>query len=86
MKILKEIKHENIISLKDVFVEEESLFMGLEYMVCDLSRIIDDSEISLNNNDIKNIFKQIVEGVKHLHDNWILHRVIFFSFYNKKRI
>lgn len=56
-------------------MEENSIFMGLEYMVCDLAKLIDSKEISLNNRDIGFIFKQIIKGVKHLHDNWILHRV-----------
>ena len=74
LKIMKEIKHPNIIRLKDVFVEQFELFMALEYMVCDLGKLIDTKTVPMNNKDIKLIFKNITEGVNHLHNNWILHR------------
>lgn len=51
LKILREVseaKHENVIALRDVFAENGSLFMALEYMVCDLRKLVDTSNVSLN--------------------------------------
>lgn len=75
LKILREVRHENVIGLRDVFAEDGSLFMALEYMVCDLGKLIDTSNISLNHQEISYIFYHIVKGMNHLHQNWILHRV-----------
>jgi serine/threonine protein kinase len=75
LKILREVRHNNVIGLRDVFAEKGSLFMALEYMVCDLGKLIDTSNISLNHQEISYIFYHIVKGMNHLHENWILHRV-----------
>lgn len=77
--ILKEVKHENIIKLEDVFADDKSKFtyVAMEYMTCDLAVLIDKKRINLMDGDIKFIFRQICKGVQALHDNWVLHRVIF---------
>lgn len=75
LKILKEINHENIIGLRDVFAEDGALFMALDYMVCDLGKLIDTGSVSLNHQEISYVFYNIVKGMNHLHENWILHRV-----------
>lgn len=48
LKILREVEHENVICLRDVFAEDGALFMALDYMVCDLGKLIDTANISLN--------------------------------------
>ena len=75
LKILREVRHENVIGLRDVFAEDGSLFMALEYMVCDLGKLVDTSNVSLNHQEISYIFYNIVKGMNFLHENWILHRV-----------
>lgn len=47
----------------------------MECMVCDLGKLIDEERVVLTEEDIVDIFKQILLGVNHLHQNWILHRV-----------
>jgi len=74
LKILGEIKHPNVIGLRDVFVQENMMYLVLDYMVCDLGKLIDE-KVNLNHQDISYIFFKIVTGIKHLHENWILHRV-----------
>lgn len=78
IKILKAIDHPNIIKLKDVFIEKENIYLAMECLACDLGKIIDDAKVVFTEEDIVDIFKQILLGVQHLHKNWILHRVLFF--------
>ena len=42
------------------------IYLVLDYMVCDLGKLIDD-KVSLNHQDISYIFYNIVAGIKHLH-------------------
>lgn len=75
IKILKAIEHPNIIKLKDVFVEKENIYLAMECLVCDLGKLIDDTKVTFTEDDIVDIFKQVLLGVQHLHRSWILHRV-----------
>lgn len=52
--------------------------MALEYFPADLGQVIDNPEVKLTENDIKRIFKGILEAGYFLHRNWVLHRVDFF--------
>ena len=57
IKILKEIEHPNIISLKDVFVENGNIFLVMECLVCDLGKLIDDPKVIITEADTVRIFK-----------------------------
>ena len=79
IKILKELDHPNIIKLKEVFVENQNIYLAMECMVCDLAKLIDEAnkgKVVISESDIVGIFKQILSGVNYLHKNWILHRVL----------
>lgn len=58
-----------------MFSEKQNNFMALEYCTCDLGKLIDTKEVIMNEDDVKYIFYQILLGLKHLHDNWVMHRV-----------
>ena len=58
-----------------MFVENENIYLAMECLVCDLAKLIDDEKVVMTEADIADLFKQILEGVLHLHKNWILHRV-----------
>lgn len=75
IKILKAIDHPNIVKLKDVFVENDNIYLAMECLVCDLAKLIDDEKVTFTEEDISDIFRQVLLGVNHLHKNWILHRV-----------
>ena len=74
IKILQEIKHENIIELIDVFYIKNTTFMGMELMETDLWQLIIDKSLILGVNHIKCIMHQILTGLKVLHKHWIIHR------------
>ena len=75
---MKEVKHPNLISMKKVFAQNDKLYITIEYMTCDLGKLIDDQRYKMNEEDIKYIFKSIIDGVDFMHKNWIMHRVSFF--------
>jgi len=74
IKILQEIKHENIIALTDVFYIKSTTFMAMELMKTDLWNLMIVPEVKLRIDHIKCIMLQIFNGLKVLHKHWIIHR------------
>ncbi|KYM77199.1 Cell division protein kinase 7, partial [Atta colombica] len=62
IKLLQELKHDNIIGLL------------VDFMDTDLEVIIKDSNIVLTAANIKTYMIQTLQGLDYLHFNWILHR------------
>lgn len=73
ISILKEIKHENIVKLHDMFYGITSLFLAYEYVDIELSKIL-YSPLNLNESIIKNFMYQMLSGLATLHKNGVLHR------------
>ena len=92
IKILKALKHENIVLLREVVVFNEDkdrenfksvsdfshgdVFMVFEYADYDLYGLLKSSGVMLQEAHIKSYMKQLLEGVHFLHKNMILHRDI----------
>lgn len=77
IKILRELRHDNVVHLHDVHVDpiERSLALVFEYVHHDLRDIIVQSkQKQLSEYTKKSFMFQILKGVKYMHDNWILHR------------
>ena len=74
--ILKKLVHQNIIRLLEVFENNKNFFIVMEYASDGdlLSYIKKHGKLSEEKGRI--IFRQVVEGVKHCHNNKILHRDI----------
>ncbi len=68
IKILQEFAgHPNIITLYDVFYASKTIYMVMEYMETDLWKLIRDKQHFLNDQHIKTIMIQILEGLNFLH-------------------
>ncbi|XP_023533900.1 mitogen-activated protein kinase homolog NTF3-like [Cucurbita pepo subsp. pepo] len=78
MKLLRHIKHENVIALKDVMMPVhrnsfKDVYLVYELMNTDLDRIIRSSQ-PLSNNHCKCLMYQLLSGLQYLHSTNILHR------------
>ena len=76
IKLLRELKHENIIELVDVFVTFSDGAVNLVYECAhtDLSKILANRAIALSLADTKRHLLTILRAVSACHEKWILHR------------
>ena len=79
IKILKKLKHKNIIELKEVVTEKKpkrhDVYLVFEYMQHDLHGLL-DKKIRYEARHIKCLLRQLLEGVAYLHENNVMHRDI----------
>ncbi|KAG7197981.1 hypothetical protein KM043_016210 [Ampulex compressa] len=74
IKLLQELKHDNVIGLIDVFGHKSNVSLVFDFMDTDLEVIIKDNNIVLTAANIKSYMIQTLQGLDYLHFNWILHR------------
>jgi serine/threonine protein kinase len=73
---MKELKHENIVSLHDVIHTESKLMLVFEYMDRDLKKYMDvrGERGALDYPTIKSFTFQLLQGIAFCHENRVLHR------------
>jgi negative regulator of the PHO system len=73
---MKELKHENIVSLHDVIHTENKLMLVFEYMDKDLKKYMDSrgDRGALDAVTIKSFMWQLLKGIAFCHENRVLHR------------
>lgn len=76
ISLMKELKHENIVSLHDVIHTENKLMLVFEYMDKDLKKYMDTNgdRGALNPITIKSFMHQLLQGINFCHTNRVLHR------------
>jgi len=80
ISLMKELKHENIVSLYDVIHTENKLMLVFEYMDKDLKKYMDSytspsgQRGALEPTTIKSFMWQLMKGIAFCHDNRVLHR------------
>jgi len=75
INILLSLNHPSIVNVKEVVVDDfDGTFMVMEYMENDLKGMMEVKKQPFSISEIKSLVKQLLEGVKYLHDNWVIHR------------
>ncbi|KAF8661274.1 hypothetical protein AX16_001375 [Volvariella volvacea WC 439] len=74
VKYLRELKHQNVIELLDVFSSKTNLNLVLEFLDSDLEMIIKDKSLVFLPADIKSWMAMTFRGLEFCHRNHILHR------------
>ncbi|GMM29827.1 cyclin-dependent serine/threonine-protein kinase [Martiniozyma asiatica (nom. inval.)] len=78
ISLMKELKHENIVTLYDVIHTENKLTLVFEFMDNDLKRYMDTNGYNqtgaLEPHIVKSFMYQLLKGILFCHDNRVLHR------------
>ncbi|RVW52605.1 Cyclin-dependent kinase G-2 [Vitis vinifera] len=75
INILLSFHHPSIVDVKEVVMDDfGTVYMVMEYMEHDLKRLIELKKRSFSLSEVKGLMLQLLEGVQHLHHNWVLHR------------
>uniref|UniRef100_A0A8C6W0H9 mitogen-activated protein kinase n=1 Tax=Nothobranchius furzeri TaxID=105023 RepID=A0A8C6W0H9_NOTFU len=82
LRLLKHMKHENVIGLLDVFTPDLSLdrfrdvFIVMPYELTDLGKLM--KKLKLSDEKIKYLVYQMLKGLKYIHSAGVIHRVGLF--------
>jgi len=78
MALCTELRHDNVIRLIEIILEDKCIFMVFEYAEHDLLQIIhhhtQQPRHSIPPTTVKSIMFQLLNGCQYLHSNWVLHR------------
>ena len=75
IKLLRELSHENVVGLLDVFATQKHVYLVFEFCeLGDLEDVIRDDRTFLSPSDVSAYMQMMLQGIKACHDAWILHR------------
>lgn len=74
ISLLKELRHPNVVQLREVVHIEKILYLVFEYLYKDLKRFIEDVEGEISMKLVKSYLRQLLQGLEYCHTNRILHR------------
>lgn len=74
VKSLKKLNHSNIVKLREVIRENDTLYFVFEYMRGNLYQLIRDAERPFAEPVLRNILFQVLQGLAHMHRHGFFHR------------
>ncbi|CCG80955.1 Serine/threonine-protein kinase crk1 [Taphrina deformans PYCC 5710] len=74
VKFLRELHHENVIELIDVYSHKQNLNLILEFLSADLEHLIKDRSIVFSTGNVKSWVLMMLRGLHYLHTRFVLHR------------
>ncbi|OON20168.1 kinase domain protein [Opisthorchis viverrini] len=74
--LLLSLKHQNVVHLREVVVGRglDSIFLVMEYCEQDMASLLDNMPNPFTESQVKCIMLQLFKGLRHLHENFIIHR------------
>ena len=76
VRILKQLRHDNIVGLLEVFRRKRKLYLVFEYVESTLLEELERRPEGLDPLDTKKIMWQLVRGIDYLHQHQVIHRDI----------
>lgn len=76
IRILKQLKHDNIVSLIEVFRHNGKLYLVFEYVERTILEDLEKNPNGLAEIDVKKIFYQLLNSLEFIHSHDIIHRDI----------
>ncbi|XP_071945128.1 uncharacterized protein [Antedon mediterranea] len=69
-------QHMNIVTVREIVVGSnmDKIYIVMDYVEHDLKTLMETMKQPFTQGESKCLLKQLLDGVHHLHDNWILHR------------
>ncbi|XP_041986263.1 serine/threonine-protein kinase dyf-5 [Aricia agestis] len=74
VKSLKKLNHANIVKLREVIRENDTLYFVFEFMRGNLYQLIRDAERPFPEPVLRNILYQVLQGLAHMHRHGFFHR------------
>lgn len=76
VKILRMLRHNNIVSLKEAFRRKAKLYLVFEYVDKNLLEIIEEQPSGLDPDTVTSYISQLVQAIQWCHSNQVIHRDI----------
>lgn len=78
IRVLMTYKHPNVVDVREIVVGKklENIFIVMEFLDHDLRALMEEmkEDTRFLTSEVKCLMIQLLSGVAHLHDNWIVHR------------
>ena len=71
---LRKLRHPNIVKLKEVIRENDTLHMVFENLECNLYELMKDRKKFFPESQVRNLMFQILQGLNHMHKHGYFHR------------
>ncbi|KAG0047715.1 Cyclin-dependent kinase 10 [Gryganskiella cystojenkinii] len=81
IKLLKTLKHENIVLVKEVAVgsDLDQIFLVMEYCQQDMAALMDNIKKPYSASEVKCLMHQLLKGIEYCHDHYVVHRDLKLS-------
>jgi len=76
VKILRMLKHDNVVHLKEAFKRKGKLYLVLEFVERNLLEVLERKPTGLDPEEIKHYIYQLCKAIDYCHKNKIIHRDI----------
>ncbi|CAD8139902.1 unnamed protein product [Paramecium pentaurelia] len=74
IQIMRDLEHQNLMKLYEVYETQNSIYMGLELLEGDLLYDLQKAKRKFTSMEIYNIMKGLLEGLAYIHEKGLMHR------------